>query len=442
MTPDRLADGRTLVLGFGREARALEALVLRRWPGADVTVVCEQAPERGPLRWPLTVASLDQPLPPADRVLRSPGVAPDRAGLAPLSAAGVPITCISSLWFCARPDAHVVAVTGSKGKSTTAALINHLLNAAGMNAILAGNIGVPVLEHLETRADWFVIELSSYQLVDLIGHAEIGVITRLFPEHQDWHRGVEPYYQAKFRLVELLAGRPLWINAGDPVLAARAAAVPGVIGVNNGSAWRADRGGVWRSGKRVVEAGAVPLPGPHNLDNLALACAVVEHIVGDRLGAVLTDAVARFRALDHRLQPVSERNGRRWINDSIATSPNATLAALESIAEPVVLIVGGHERNADWAQVIEFARRKAPVAVIGLPANGARIVAEFQRAGVVSGDQIVTVDSIEQAVTLAAGLCPEPGCVLLSPGAPSFGQFRDFEQRGRRFIEAVRALPR
>jgi len=439
MTPDELADGRTLVLGYGREARALEALVLRRWPQARIEVICEQPPEQGPERWPLTVGSLDEPLPAADRVLRSPGVPPDRAGIAALRASGVPVTCISSLWFGARPDARVVAVTGSKGKSTTAALIHHLLDAAGQRAVLAGNIGVPVLEHIDTQADWFVVELSSYQLVDLTGRADVGVITRLFPEHEDWHGGVEAYYRAKLRLAELLGGRPLWVNAGDPLLAGRVRSLPGVVGVNDGSVWRADGDGVWRTGTCVVEAARSPLLGRHNLDNLALAAAVVESIVGDRLLPALA-SLSGFRALEHRLQPVIDRAGRRWINDSISTTPHATRAALEAVASPVVLVVGGHERGGDWSGVIDHVRCHPPSAVIGLPGNGRRIVDELVDSGAIPAARARCVGSIEQAVALSAELCPQGGCVLLSPGAPSFGQFRDFEQRGRRFVAAIDAL--
>ena len=447
---DTLGAGRSLVLGFGREGRALERAVLARGAEARVEVLCDRMPEVRPRHWPLTVGPLESIARMPDRVLRSPGVPCDHPVLGRWRAAGVETTCISSLWFGERADARVIAVTGSKGKSTTAALIAHMLSAAGNAVALGGNIGVPMLDLIDARPEWFVIELSSYQLADLHGHASIGAITRLFPEHQDWHRGVEAYYAAKLRLIELLDGRPLWINGGDPVLSRAVAGQPGVRRINcrsgdcgdncrdNGRGIRVVDHGIVAGDRLVLSAGDSPLPGRHNLDNIALALGVVGSITEDPAAACAS--LESFRALPHRLEPVPVETPETWINDSISTTPYATLAALEATARPVVLIVGGLERGADWSLLADLCRQKPLAGVVGLPDNGAAICRRLTAMQAVDSAHAMVAPDMPHAVARARDLCRGEGSVLLSPGAPSFPHFRDFEQRGQAFIDAVRKL--
>ncbi|MFU8878011.1 MAG: UDP-N-acetylmuramoyl-L-alanine--D-glutamate ligase [Wenzhouxiangellaceae bacterium] len=441
----RLSDldsGRTLVLGFGREGRALEAALQQRFPEADVEVFCDRPPDPPPRRWPVRSGMLAGIRETPDRVLRSPGFPVDHPQLQDWRQAGIPVTCISSLWFGENPTARVIAVTGSKGKSTTASLIAHLLSATGRRVALAGNIGLPLLDLPAREHDWYVVELSSYQLADLVGHATIGVITRLFPEHQDWHgdsRGdSRNYYRAKLRLLELTAGNPVWINGADPVLRAAVQDAPAVVEVNGNGIFRADRDGIWRAGERLVPAAASPLPGRHNLDNLALALAVVESVHGSCLQAL--DSLSSFQPLPHRLQKISGPGSGGWINDSIATTPYATLAALEALPVSPVLICGGLERDADWHEVAQYCAGRPLAGLVTLPDNGPAVGRILAKAGAVAPDRLCDASDMEQAVRRAHELAG--GCVpvLLSPGAPSFPHYRDFEQRGKCFIEAVARL--
>ena len=438
MNFEALKTGRTLLLGFGREGRALERAIARRAPRAQIEVVCDRAPDVAPRDWPLRVGAPDSVVTEPDRVLRSPGVPVGLPALARWRQAGTPVTCISSLWFGERPDARVIAVTGSKGKSTTASLIAHMLAADGKSVALGGNIGVPMLDLLEDRSDWFVIELSSYQLADLQGHAAAAAITRLFPEHQDWHGGVANYYAAKLRIVDLLDGGPLWVNGADPVLAKAVSGMPDVRPVNIEGTMRAADDGIWYRERRLIAASESPLVGRHNLDNLALALAVVESIDGRLQPAC--DSLASFRPLPHRLEPVPGPDGMRWINDSIATTPYATLAALQAGARHPVLIVGGLERGADWHMVAEFCRKNPLGGLVGLPDNGPDICRAVAAAGGVEAGRVSLVGNMSEAVAAARALGKPDGVILLSPGAPSFPRFRDFEQRGNAFRDAVSAL--
>jgi len=435
MNFEALDSGRTLVLGFGREGRALERAVARRTPGAQIEVLCDRMPEVAPRDWPLRIGTPDSVSVAPDRVLRSPGVPVDLPALIRWRGAGTPVTCISSLWFGERPDARVIAVTGSKGKSTTAALIAHLLAAGGKSVALGGNIGVPMLDLLDDRSDCFIIELSSYQLADLEGHATAAVITRLFPEHQDWHGGVAKYYAAKLRVAELLDGGPLWINGADPVLAEAVADLPNVLPVNAEGTIQAVDEGIRHHGRLLIAASDSPLPGRHNLDNLALALAVVESIDGQLESA--REGLASFRPLPHRLEPIRGPDGMSWINDSIATTPYATLAALQASPPHPVLIVGGLDRGADWRMVAEFCRENPLGGLVGLPDNGPAICKLVSDAGGVQAGRVSNVGNMAEAVAAAQALSRPGGVVLLSPGAPSFPRFRDFEQRGETFRNVV-----
>jgi len=437
MKLETLARGKTLLLGFGREGRSLERAVLARQPDAEVAVLCDRAPEPAPSRWPMLADTQDALAWSADRILRSPGVPFRHPLVADALKRGIPVTSTTSCWFAERPESRVIGVTGSKGKSTTAALIAHLLTADGLRARLGGNIGVAMLDLLDEEADWFVVELSSYQLADLRGRITIGVFTRLFPEHQDWHGGVEQYYRDKLRLLERLGDRPLWFNAGDPELAGRFMGMPSARAINaDSSDYRVEADGVHRRGARVLDPGGFPLAGRHNLDNAAMALAVVESIAGWRASRV--GALSNFRSLPHRLERLAVPGEIEWINDSISTTPYATLAALQACTTPPVLIAGGLERGADWSEVAAYCRGRPLEALVVLPDNGSTIAERLIASGAVSERRVSRVRDMAQAVAEARRLRGDRGPVLLSPGAPSFPRFRDFEQRGERFASAVR----
>lgn len=433
---DQLRGLRVGLAGFGREGRAFERAATVRVPDLQVSVLDEQKPAQAPERWPLHTGVLTAHVADLDVVLRSPGIPVDHPALEAVRRRGGRVEGLSSIWFAERPEARVVAVTGSKGKSTTAALIAHLMRAAGLEAVLAGNIGVPLLDHLDTNADWFVVELSSYQLADLTGRPTLGVITRLFPEHADWHGSTSAYYACKLRLLDLLDGNPLFVNAADPVLSSATAAYSGRFDANTAAGLHARTQGLFREDQRLLEPTAFRLPGRHNLDNTALALTVLEHL--DHRAEDLLPALSDFAGLPHRLEAVPTGDGRVWINDSIATTPHATRAALSAFpARPVVLIAGGLERNGDWNPVLEWCRTRPLAGLISLPDNGLRVAAALEGGGAVASARSVAAGDMAQAVRSAARLADAGAVILLSPGAPSFPHFRDFEDRGEQFRRAV-----
>lgn len=434
----RLADfagARVALIGYGREGRAAERVLLERADLSDLHVFAERPPEQEP-RSATTVAELAVDPARFDVVLRSPGVPPQHPGLERCRRAGLPMSTSSSIWFAERPEARVVAVTGSKGKSTTSSLLAHLIDEAGVPAELAGNIGRPLLDLLDVDSGIFVVELSSYQLVDLVGRPAFGAITRLFPEHVDWHGSVDAYYDAKLRLAGLLDGGPLWFNAGDPVLRDRLAGISHARPANDSGGLHAADDGLYADGQRVFARSDWALPGRHNLDNLALAVELAGSLGIERDHAL---AGARsFRGLAHRLESLGRVGDVEFVNDSISTTPHATCAALQADPRPAVLIVGGQQRSAEWGALVDAGVRLR--GLVALPDTGPDAAQTMIEAGLVEADRVRCVDGLDAAVREAAALAEAGDRVLLSPGGPSFHRFRDFEARGEAFRVAVRRL--
>jgi UDP-N-acetylmuramoylalanine--D-glutamate ligase len=430
--------GRIAILGTGREGRAAWRYLRSRWPGIELTLIDEQPPDRAITdamterdrlsTGPLAQAGLEE----FDVLVRSPGISVYRESLRRAMAAGVTVTSPSNLWFAAHREQRTVCVTGTKGKSTTSALLAHVLSSCGHAVRLAGNIGKPLLECDDRDVDWWVIELSSYQLADLEAAPTLAVILNLSPEHLDWHGGAEAYRRDKLRLVDLAGNRPVIGNAADPILRAALAGRENIRWFNGDHGFRAVGRRLFEDERELAVQLPAGLPGAHNLSNVAAVLTTAQE-VGIAAGPAL-EAVSTFQPLPHRLQLLGERAGMRFVNDSISSTPVATVAALESFAgEAVVLIVGGLDRGLDWSPYMEAFETRTPEAVIGVPNNGARIVAMLRAAGVRPKRGLHQAPDLGVAVALARRIAPLGAVILLSPGAPSFPQFRDYRDRGRQF---------
>ncbi len=429
------------VWGAGLEIRSFADQLARRLPSARIAVAAFDTPAPGGLRETLHAPELRvvtgdaalAALLECDVVVRSPGVSTHRPEIRALTDAGRTVTTATGLWLAEREGRGVIGVTGTKGKSTTAALVFHLARAAGRAVHLAGNIGVPALDLLDQAdSDMAVVELSSYQIADLATGPEVAVITSLFPEHADWHGSEDAYRVDKLRIIALPGVRAVLLNARDPQLAGGAAdaAAAAVVryGVRDG--WDLAPDGIAFRESIVLAAGELPLPGEHNALNLCGALAALE-----AFGVTpppLREALDEFRGLPHRLETVSDRDGILWIDDSISTTPESTLAALASFpGRDVVLIAGGQDRGQEHAQLARaLAAREATL--IGVPSTGARLLAAARDAGV-PAERAIAASGMEQAVTLASRRARPGTVILLSPAAPSYDNYRDFEERGERF---------
>jgi UDP-N-acetylmuramoylalanine--D-glutamate ligase len=346
--------------------------------------------------------------------------------------AGVEITTPSNLWFAAHPGEKTICITGTKGKSTTSALIAHALRSCGYRVSLAGNIGRPLLSCNDKDVDWWVIELSSFQLTDLEAKPAVAVMLNLSEDHLDWHGSERVYRRDKLRLAELAGDSPVIANAADPVLV-------DALSVCTDITWFNSVRGIHVEGSSILDGESVlpvsvpaELPGAHNLANISAALAVVKVIGADVLRAAR--GIDSFQSLPHRLQFVGERDGVRFVNDSIASSPVATAAALEALSGlPLTLIIGGLDRGLDWTPYMKAFESAMPQAIIAIPDNGPRIIETLHNAGLHAELGYHLAASLAEAVKLAEKVTLSGGVVLLSPGAPSFGQFVDYSDRGRQF---------
>jgi len=471
-------DGRAVALwGLGRETRALARLLAERLPAARLAVVVlddpqqlEREPELDdevPGLAGATVVGCDEAvdaLVGCDALIRSPGVSIHRPELQAAAAAGLPITTATGLWLAERGGRRVIGVTGTKGKSTTATIVAHLSSALRPTT-LAGNIGRPVLELLDLPDDeWVVLELSSYQIADLPAGPEVAVITNLYGEHVDWHGSRETYRREKLRLFTLPQVRAAAYSPADAQVAQAVLQVPHRVPFDVPSGWHLLPAGTVVSGDGSVSVAPAELPlrGRHNAENLCAALAAL-----DAAGLALPElpqALADLQALPHRLQTVLVSAGTVWVDDSISTTAESSLAALAAFPDaPVVLIGGGFERQQDYRELgIELARRDA--ALVTLPDTGARLARAATTAGLPAARLVEAADmpaAVAAAGTLAAGLgevthagsaspagtggsVPRAGresapvVILLSPAAPSYNAYRNFEARGDHFAALAR----
>jgi len=427
-----LAGRRVAIWGFGREGHAVIRALRMRLPAQPLTLFCSDAEVDAARTFDasleIVVGEPDATtLSRFDVVVKSPGISAYKPALLAAQAQGTQFTSGTALWFGENPDARVIAVTGIKGKSTTSALIAHLARALGVRTALAGNIGLPLLELLGQPADLWVMELSSFQTGEA-GPLELGVITSLYEEHLDWHGSRERYVADKLKLAD--ATRTLLVNGLQPGLLERTAAHPHRLLFGTPEGWHVRDGAIRRGGQAVFDIATLAAPGLHNALNACAALAALEAIGMDALAAA--PALAHFRPLPHRLQPLGERDRWHWVNDSISTTPLATLAALESLhGRAVTVLVGGHDRGLDWTPFVDAMRSTPPNAIVCMGSNGARIEAALRSAEIAC--PIMRVADLAGAVAEAKTHTPHGGVILLSPGAPSFDQFKDYAERGRRF---------
>ena len=431
-----LAGARVGIWGLGREGHANLRKLLSL--GAEPVLVDDQ-PQADPDGRPVLatgqggLAALEQ----CDAVVKTPGLSRYRPEVARLSALGVPVVGGLGLWLAEADLRRVLCVTGTKGKSTTSSVAGHLLTGLGYRCLVGGNIGVSPYDPAQASdLDYWVIEVSSYQATDLPYSPPVVAVTSLHPDHLDWHGGVEQYYRDKLSACSQPGAELTVANADSDLLVQRAALLgPRVEWVSADD----DPGSHWMT--------PLGLPGRHNRRNVLIArrCLVAMGVPGaaddDRLAA----AARGYQPLASRLTSIGTLGGVTFVDDSLSTNVLPTLAALDAFpGRRIALIVGGHDRGIDYAPLAAgLMARPAPTYVLTLPDSGPRIRAQINQAAAPRQSGFAgATDCPDLAAAVAAGYrWAEPdGVVLLSPAAPSFGQFRDYRDRAEAFAHAMRAL--
>ncbi len=371
----------------------------------------------------------------------SPGVPPDAPPVATARAAGVPIRAEAELGLQALAGIPYIAVTGTNGKTTTTALIGHLLQAGGRKARAVGNIGTPLAEMAlaPERPEWLAVELSSFQLHDMeLLRPTVGVLTNLSPDHLDRYPDIGAYYADKRRLFRQAGPDSVWVTNADD--AGSEESVRGVAGrqlrfsvKQRADGWYDRTGDRLRLGEsELLPRAALPLLGDHNVAN-ALAAALAVHAVGVDLPA-LAAGLRSFRALPHRMEPVGEVDGVLWINDSKATNVASTEVAVAAMARPFALLLGGRHKGEPYTRLGTALAGRCR-AVIAFGEAKPRIVADLAGTGV----PVVEAGSFDEVMARAKALVRPGDAVLLSPACSSYDMFKNYEERGRRFREIVGA---
>jgi UDP-N-acetylmuramoylalanine--D-glutamate ligase len=436
---------RVTVAGAARSGLAAAELLASR--GAHVTLSDTKAelPEAERLRQRGVTIELGGHLPEtftgADLIVLSPGVAPDQAMVKAARDRGIPVIGEIELafrWLQGR----VIAITGTKGKSTTTALTGRMLEAAGFKVTVGGNIGAPLSAQVpvSTPDTLHVVEASSFQLEQIdTFHPWIAVMLNFSPDHLDRHPTVEAYAAAKGRIFENQTAND-WavINADDPMvleLARRGRAAHRLFSrtrtLDHGTVldggWIVERNG--GAATRLVPTTAIHLLGPHLVSDV-MAAATVGAIAGAK-PAAMTSAVESFRGLEHAMELVAEIDGVRFVNDSKATNVESALRSIESFEQGLVPIIGGRFKGGDLRLLREPLQRRAR-AVVAIGESRARV-----REAIEGAVDVREADSLADAVVQAFALARPDGVVLLAPACASFDMFRDYAERGQRFKDEV-----
>jgi len=421
-----LAHRRVGVFGYGVEGRATEARLKEL--NADVVIV-DDADLGGEVL--VSGRGGHAALLTCDVVLKSPGIPRRRADVTEIEKHGVTVTSALNLWLHDAERSRVVAVTGTKGKSTTTSLITFFLRTVGESAQSLGNIGQPpYAPSVDTSSGWLVLEVSSFQCVDLDVAPATVAVTSLGEDHVDWHGSLAQYHEDKLSLTRAPGDHRTFV-AESTTLRAAADRLGGTV--------------VFVDADSTGLAAALGLIGAHNDANVALATAVTASLVGASLddvrSAIAADA-AKFTPLRGRLTLVGvEETGGihvRYVDDGLATSPLPAAAALEVFADqPLGLLVGGFDRGVDYAPLAAaLAGRQRPTRVVTMGPAGQRIAA-LLRAQATDVD-LIAATSMASAIETARAFLTRGGVVLLSPAAPSFDAYRNWEERSDDFTALVR----
>lgn len=378
-------------------------------------------------------------------IFRTPGMRPDLPELEAARAAGAEITSEMEVFFDVCP-AHLIAVTGSDGKTTTTTMIAGLLSAAGYHTFLGGNIGRPLLSDVPNmeKEDMVVLELSSFQLMTMKRSPHIAVVTNLSPNHLDVHISMEEYVNAKrnIYLHQTSSDRVIlnWDNritrsfadtaAGNILYFSRQSELPQGVCLQNGV--------ITIRGREVLPVCDILLPGVHNIENYMAAIAAVDGLVPD---SVIRTYAKNFGGVEHRIELVRTLNDVRYYNDSIASSPSRTIAGLRSFQEKVILIAGGYDKHIPYdvlgPEIVSHVKKLILTGATGPKIRTATECAPHYQAGM---PEIEEYAQFRDAV-LAAVRSAQPGdIVLLSPASASFDQFKNFAQRGNRFKQIIQEL--
>ncbi|MFC1649138.1 UDP-N-acetylmuramoyl-L-alanine--D-glutamate ligase [Patescibacteria group bacterium] len=443
-------DKKVAVVGFGIEGKDVTKHLVGH--GAEVTVldIREDVDKKGfeEVKFETGKQYLNRGLKDYEIIVRSPGVYRYIDEIIKAEEVGSMVTSPTEIFFENCP-AKIIGVTGTKGKGTTATLIYEILKSSGKDVRLAGNIGKPFLGMLSklNKDTWVVLELSSFQLIDLEKSPHISVVLNITTDHLDWHKDRNEYVNSKKSIVKYQTTEDVAvlnkdypdstsfskIGKGKKLFYSVAKNVKGSY-VKNGTIFLdIDKK------TTIGDTGDLILRGRHNWENVcAAACA--SYVAGADLGAI-KKTIFSFKGYEHRLEFVRELNGVKFYNDSAGTGPETAIAAINSYDESLVLIMGGFEKNLDYSEMAKvIAAKKSVQNIIFIGDIGLRLEKEIRSAGYRGSTTQLGKISMNKIVNKAFSAAAKGSSVLLAPATSSFDMFENYRQRGDQFKEAVQKL--
>ncbi len=433
-------DMKVAILGFGVEGKSSARYWSRK--GAQITVCDKDTSIIVPDEYnkhlgEKYLVGLDE----YDLIVRSPGIHPRKITEQYGPKILEHVTTNVNEFFNVSPTRNVIGVTGTKGKGTTSSLIASILKRCGYVVKLGGNIGLACLDLLNgsTEADgWIVLELSNFQLIDLKHSPTLGVCLLVEPEHLDWHQSTEEYVEAKQHLFK-------WQSRGDTAVYYPASDLSKkVVSATTGRKipYFIEPGAHIEHDNIVIEDTIIcainetKLLGKHNLQNVCAAVTVTWQITKDVEHT--RKAIASFRGLPFRLELRATKNNIHYYNDSFASQPDATVAAIESISAPKVMIIGGYDRKLDLGRLARtVVSRSGDIKKVVLIGNSAKRLADALSNLGYDNYVMETAKTMDDILRTAKSFASKGDAVVLSPGFPSFDMFKNFEDRGEKFNEAV-----
>jgi UDP-N-acetylmuramoylalanine--D-glutamate ligase len=423
-----------LILGFGREGKSTYLVLRKAFPKAELTVFDEQ---------PVDLTSFSdsalffekegfQKISQYDLIFKSPGIPIRKAELQIFLKEGKTVTSQLNEFLAVYKD-RVIGVTGTKGKSTTSALIHHILNKSGRNALLAGNIGVPVfdiIEQIEPDQE-IVVEMSSYQLETVKFSPHIAVWLNLFPEHLNYHGDFSQYQKAKRNITHWQDSTDFLIyNADSPeVLAA----------ITDSKAQKRSFSPSQQQEFLFSQPSIAQLPIVIRKNNVLPAILVAEVVGVEKNEALQT--LETFSPLPHRLEEIGTYRGVRFIDDTLATIPEATCEAIDASPRVDVILLGGYDRGIDFTKVVDkVIEKKIPVVLFFNPSGRKMHQIMIEKYTQEEMPRVYFVEDMKDAVEKAFLESHPGGIVLLSPASPSFGQFKNYEDKSADFVKWVKEL--
>jgi len=446
-----LKNKKIAVLGLGVEGEDICRYLISQGVSENITVFDQKTPEElndkidelrinGITNYELGPNYLKKRLKGFDIVFRSPSFKLSLPEIVEAKKAGAVITSATKLFFDLCP-ARIIGVTGTKGKGTTSTLIYEILKKAGKKVFLAGNIGEPMLALLPKldKKSWVVLELSSFQLLDLKKSPHIAVVLFITSEHLDYHSSTKEYIQAKANLVRWQKKSDFAIlNADSQTSSSFASLTPAKVYYFskerkvNGAFVKDSR--IYLFNKLIGSTNKLQILGVHNWENICAAC-TAGFLARADLNSI-KKVVFSFKGLEHRLEFVREIRGVKFYNDSFSTTPETTIAAIRAFSQPITLIVGGSEKGSDYTQLGKEISQSKVKTLILMGKTAQKIKKVVQGEGF-RGKIIYKPGGMKEIVQKAFAEAKKGEVVLLSPACASFGMFKNYKDRGEQFKKYV-----